>query len=659
MESNIGRKDLDLQDDVGLKNRLLGATTEIGAGIGTDFLTAGLLNPVTLKGTAGLSAVAYAGINGFQGAYTNYMVQKHLYGAENVNWGEILSSGALSAIPFMNLKAGKNVANIVGDANTVRRGLVGGAGFGLAGEQLRVGIDEQRLLNPTEAVFSAGVGGVLGGGFTAAGKRVNKVISDRNYRKTYLNNNLSPADAAKVMPRQGLQENDLLRGKLLMSLDQPNIPQVGTSEFNRLYVEPTIVESANMFKVLLDNHYVQGGMSPTTGRRFDWKGFARKRANNQRSVATKISTVPYYKIPKAWEAIRAEEMRKWNITFGPAMKNFKVLDEAGNLVPQEIVARRINLDHTFTLVQSVGMLNNTRLGGPMYNRIMKRVLERGYQTGDTLENLGMADPFSHAKKTTFFNKIAGESGEKWWNGQHRDTGYTRYEWMEGKARRVVNGKKKMVDIWDAKVRREKHVKGTGAAADGHMEVIEDWVNMIDEGDKILKSGKNFFEANETELDPFEVGQLLAEVDINEWSVPKLKQLINDAAKKGLGIPFPKKTERQKIATVKKVSPFLHDKLTNARKDKEIIMALIFTDKTGNDLKKEVTKVLKDQSSPTEFYRQLTLALDAAKPVLTREQEAIATSKLNRIRQIIYSDPTLRSSYYLGEGGGAGGALDDI
>lgn len=153
-----------------LKQRLLGTGVEVGTGIGTDLLTAGLLNPVTLAKTGGLSGLAYFGINGFQGAYTNYLVQKNLYGADNVNWGEILSSGFLSAIPFMNLKAGKNVTNIIGDVNTVRRGVVGGVGLGLAGEQIRVGIDEQRLLNPTEALLSAGIGGTLGGGITQLSK---------------------------------------------------------------------------------------------------------------------------------------------------------------------------------------------------------------------------------------------------------------------------------------------------------------------------------------------------------------------------------------------------------------------------------------------------------------------------------------------------------
>ena len=69
MAGNIGRKDLDLQTNEKLKNLLLGITTEVGTGIGTDFLTGGLLNPITLKATGGLSGLAYAGINGFQGAF--------------------------------------------------------------------------------------------------------------------------------------------------------------------------------------------------------------------------------------------------------------------------------------------------------------------------------------------------------------------------------------------------------------------------------------------------------------------------------------------------------------------------------------------------------------------------------------------------------------
>ena len=297
--------------------------------------------------------------------------------------------------------------------------------------------------------------------------------------------------------------------------------------------------------------------------------------------------------------------------------------------------------------------NNTKPGGNMYNRIQRRVLERGYVAGDATGNLEMAEPYSHAQKSAFFNKIAGPAGEKWWTGQHRNTGYTRYEWMQGKARRGG----KMVDIWDSKTRRQKHVNGTGAAADGHMEVVDDWMDMIDEGDKILKSGNNFFTANETELDPFEVGELLAEVDINDWSVPKLKQLIADAEAKGLGVPLPKKSEQEVNKLAKQINPFIHKQITGKKKDVEKLFRIILSDKTGVQLKKEIAEVESNYGDGTQFYRQLTLAFEAIKPALTPEQEQLYRYNLNRIMSIIYNDP--RFGRFDVGGMGAGGALDDI
>ena len=39
---------------------------------------------------------------------------------------------------------------------------------------------------------------------------------------------------------------------------------VGTPEFRQRYVEPTVIESAEMFQTMFENHMVQGGMSATT-----------------------------------------------------------------------------------------------------------------------------------------------------------------------------------------------------------------------------------------------------------------------------------------------------------------------------------------------------------------------------------------------------------
>tara|TARA_R100000353_G_scaffold173784_1_gene140517 strand:+ start:620 stop:2335 length:1716 start_codon:yes stop_codon:yes gene_type:complete len=173
------------EQKVELKNRLLGIGAEVGGGVGTDFLTAGLLNPLTLAKTGGLSALAYGAINFGQGAYTNYLVQKYLHGKDNVNWGEVIASGGMGAIPFMELRAGK-LAGIVGSKNTVKRGLIGGGLTSLAGEQTRVGIDEQRFLNPIEAATAIGVGGTLGGGLTALQGKVSANRAQQAFKKGQL-----------------------------------------------------------------------------------------------------------------------------------------------------------------------------------------------------------------------------------------------------------------------------------------------------------------------------------------------------------------------------------------------------------------------------------------------------------------------------------------
>ena len=644
-----------------LIKRLQGMGIEIGGGVATDVLTGALLNPLTLKATAGLSGVAYGAINFGQGAYTNYLVQRHLYGEDELNWGEILASGAAGAIPFMNIGASKGVAKVVGKAGSVQRGIVGGALTGVGTEQVRVGVDEQRLLNPLEAVTAGTIGGTVGGGLTAVGQqvgaKVNKVRGQQAFKKGNIEMQLPELNEPRVLDAQ----NQMLIGKLLNSSDADNIPMVGTPEFRQRYVEPTVIESAEMLQTMFNNHLVQGGNSPVTGRRFDWLPFSRLHLGNRRNVAAKIQTVGHYKIPAAWNEIRRIELQKWNDLYGDAMANFKMLDPtSGILLPRPIPERRINLDHIFTLVQSLGMYNNTKPGGNMYNRIQRRVLERGYVAGDATRNLEMADPYSHAQKTAFFNKIAGAAGETWWNGKHRNTGYTRYEWMQGKARRGG----KMTDIWDSKTRRQKHVKGTGAAADAHMEVVDDWMDMIDEGDKILKSGMKFFKANETELDPFEVGQLLADVDINNWSVPKLKQLIADAEAKGLGVPLAKKSEQQVNKLAKQINPFIHKQITGKKKDVEKLFRIILSDKTGVQLKKEIAEVESNYGDGTEFYRQLTLAYDAIKPALTPQQEQMYRYKLNRIMSIILNDPTMGrfnigTGRYDSYGMGAGGVQDDI
>jgi len=160
-----------MDDD--FKKQLLGVTTEVGGGIATDVATTPLLG----FGPAGI--LAYVGLNFGQGAYTNYLVQKHLYGNENINWGEVFGSGVVGSIPFMNIGTSSKAAKFIGKANSFKRAAVGGVGFSVAGEQIRVGIDEKRFLTPGEVVLAGGLGGVVGSAFKTPQALKNRRLANR------------------------------------------------------------------------------------------------------------------------------------------------------------------------------------------------------------------------------------------------------------------------------------------------------------------------------------------------------------------------------------------------------------------------------------------------------------------------------------------------
>ena len=592
-----------------LKQRLLGMTTEIGGGIGTDAATSGLL----AGGPAGIAA--YGLINFGQGAYTNYLVQKHVYGNENINWGEVISSGALGVIPFMNIGASAKAAKFVGSAKSLKRGIVGGAGMGIAGEQLRVGIDEKRVLNPTEAVLGGTIGAAFGGGTQIVGQQVNKGLAKRSFKKGNVEMGVAP-EGPPI-------DKTLLRGELLANLDvnQPN-------QFTFNYIKSSAQQASAKVNVLVNNSLVQGGTSKATGYRFNFDAFAGQNQGFRRLLAGQLSTADYLSIvnqssskpgskyatrlASGWKLVRDREIEMYKNLPGmrSAMANYKEVDAAGNLVSRPILDRELDLDHAATLVQGLGMFHNTRPASPMWDRIQIGALKRNIALGDAEKNLKIQNPFAHGAKTAFFNNKTGEAGAKWWRGQHRDTGYTRLEWMEGKARRKgADGKTRMSDIWDSKTRREKYVKGTGAAADAHMEVVDDWFDLLDEGDKILKAGQDFFEANELPVTPEELATLLMNVDVGNYTVPKLKKLLQDAVKAGIGVPTAKKTKAQFRNWAKQNVPILYQAMMAQRKQDqqtaEFLWKIIGSEKelTPKQVKNAVKNYNPDQMELKLFWEQ--------------------------------------------------------
>ena len=370
-------------EKVELKNRLLGIGTEVGGGIATDFATATLLNPLTLAKTGGLSALAYGAINFGQGAYTNYLVQKHLYGNDEINWGEVIASGGMGAIPFMNIGASKGVAKVVGEAGSVQRGLVGGGLTGLVGEQTRVGIDEQRFLNPLEAGMTIGIGGGVGGGLTKLSK----------LKKTPTK--FDPTGATDDLMRQRAG----LKMRLLKSIDPENNLQpkgsadiTGRSSERFLFGEDVFANLPEANKKALAKLGITDNES---------KLFISKYNNIGRDSAGAVESV--FTTYNDFEKTKSD-------VFPYFVKEMKNVTQTKT--PQ--------LDHVAQLVASLGFFD----GQPVkyWPEIAKIVVNEGvFGLGHDPNNLKYLAFDVHTVKSNFWRDNIGDAGEKFFKGRDLST----------------------------------------------------------------------------------------------------------------------------------------------------------------------------------------------------------------------------------------------
>ena len=158
MTSSVLEQPVDEQENKKeLANRLYQAVGfETVGDIATDFITAPLLaSPV--PGSRPL----YYGLNYGIGYGLNYLAQK--WRGEEFKPGEAIAAGGFQTIPF-----GTTARGLKG----ITRAGVKGATGAITGEQVRVGIDEQRPLTFTEAVRAGTFGGALGTTLKGAGEGI-------------------------------------------------------------------------------------------------------------------------------------------------------------------------------------------------------------------------------------------------------------------------------------------------------------------------------------------------------------------------------------------------------------------------------------------------------------------------------------------------------
>ena len=154
----------EAKKDPNLVKELQGIGFETAVNVATDSLTTAL----------GWAPPLYAVVNFLSAGGANLIAQKKIRGEENINWGEAWASAGLGTVPFMNPAAGK-LTKVVGKPQTIKRAVVGGGLTGVGYQQIEKGINERRVISPTEAALGFTSGGVVSGTFkgtTDLGKRI-------------------------------------------------------------------------------------------------------------------------------------------------------------------------------------------------------------------------------------------------------------------------------------------------------------------------------------------------------------------------------------------------------------------------------------------------------------------------------------------------------
>jgi hypothetical protein len=134
------------------------SASQIAGGIG---LEAGLTIAGGALGTLAGPVYGTAAGAAIGGALGNYLNQKFIQDKETVSSGQVLASGAMSAIPASLFAKSVKAATSVGKVAAIRAGQ--GAGVGLGATVVEKAIDENRLPTATEAGLAIGGGALFGG----------------------------------------------------------------------------------------------------------------------------------------------------------------------------------------------------------------------------------------------------------------------------------------------------------------------------------------------------------------------------------------------------------------------------------------------------------------------------------------------------------------
>ena len=308
-----------------------------------------------------------------------------------------------------------------------------------------------------------------------------------------------------------------LKMRLLNSID----PEDTTV---RKFVPPTAQEIYNTKQELLKNRLTDG-----SGKLNIWNYFTNKKGRSDwgRLMAKKVQTLPHTK--ESWTRIKGELQNDFVSIYPESfLKTIKV-----NGKP--LSKSSIEVEHIFTLQQSMPIFADVEWGGELWQDIAKQVLSKRFGLGDTRQNLIAVPEHIHRIKTQYFNKMAGIDGRKFFTDD------------------VI---KQM--IADPKYRESK---------------INDWLKEVEKGKKIIDDGltiwETLYKGKEIPLMPEQLVERLANINLDTADIKKIiPQIYEEFIKEGFtnqGLVLADKAAEQVVTRNKLINANINTVPTTLKK----------------------------------------------------------------------------------------------
>ena len=271
---------------------------------------------------------------------------------------------------------------------------------------------------------------------------------------------------------------------------------------------------------------------------FSTKLYEEGKLNSQwgRMIGINYQTNPNTRV--GWEKTKKELRHTWEGLYGQAMKRLNYVTED------------IQIEHIFTIQQSMPIYEGVRFGSDLYNQIQRRILRRGYDPGNTDRNLMAILPHLHQQKTNYFNALHGKDGRGFFTQD-------------------------MIDEF--------------AAGNNELrfEMLDKYLDEIDQGKKILDDAIEVFDSLNVERGymPEEIAERLGKIELNDYSAPELKKIFSDMEAEGFKLN-PKESAKAEAAEIKAEKQAATEK---AKKQKQLDKDDVSVEKVGKAIDTFVNK----------------------------------------------------------------------